>query len=422
MEVIQCKFIIIPKFTKKHWYFLMFIISRICRQLAPDLLIYFKNYKNNENSDLNSLLTREYFRITRNIGSTLLLGFPHFYYKCINKEYKKKQQQEYNPHKINYIYNEENSLTPNMLKIVFVISFVDIICQLLIPIKIIFDNILFDNFLYKEYSHIYSLLFFDIFARYFFSRVILKTYFYIHHKLSFLLNIIGLIPIAIVDIFVKFNENQNVYFNILFVSVNSLQLILYSFEDIMNKVAFLTLSILPCSLIFYKGLFQLCYFIILSILFFIFIYSSKDKNIDLLFELQVFICFAPFDIIRNLYLIKVIDKFSAQHMALLKVLETLIVYIYSIIFDHFFNNDSNRLEPWNYIIQSIGFTLLFVSTLIHNELIIINHPKLKSKTEYYLGKDADNEQNSSFCSDSFFSESKQSTSILYDDLSGSGMI
>ena len=422
MEIIQWKFIIIPKFTKKHWYFFMFIVGIICRQLAPDLLVVFKKDDYYKDKDLTSLLIRKYFEIARNIGSTLLLGFPHFYYKFANKEYKKKQQQTYNPHTIHFIYNEEKSLTPNMLKIIFVISFVDIICQLLIPIKYIIDNILFEN-ISKESSIFYFLLFFDIFARYFFSRLILKTYFYIHHKLSFLLNLIGLIPISIVDIlvkFVKYKELENFFFNLLFVLVNSLQLILYSFEDIMNKVAFLSLSILPCTLIFYNGLFQLCYFIIISLPFFYFYY---DKNkIDLLFELQYFICFAPFDIIRSLYLIKVIDIFSAQHMTLLKVLEYISIYIYFNIRDNtFLKIYDNDYEIWHYFIQGIGFTFLFVSTLIHNEIIIINHPKLKAKTEYYLSKDADNEQNSSFYSDTFFTESKDSASNLYDDLTGSDM-
>ena len=421
MEVIQCKFIMIPKLTGKRWYFFMFILGIILRVLALDLVPLFHPTPEQKKT-LNYLLTQKYFEIARNIGSSLILGLPHFYYKLMNKsDYKKKKLQTYNPQRVMFIYNEQKSRTPNMLKIILVISSVDIICQLLLPIKyIIEDKIIRTEINYTPYYHLYSLLFFDIFARYFFSRLILKTYFYIHHKLSFLLNLIGLILIAIVDILVKFNEEKEYYFNLLFVLVNSLQLILYSFEDIMNKVAFLSLSILPCTLIFYSGLFQLCYFIIISLPFFYFYY---DKNkIDLLFELQYFICFAPFDIIRSLYLIKVIDIFSAQHMTLLKVSEAICIYIYMNIAEQLnLRNQVFRLTYWHYIIQGIGFIFLLISTLIHNEIIIINHPKLKAKTEYYLGKDADNEQNSSFYSDTFFTESKDSASNLYDDLTGSDM-
>ena len=421
MEVIQCKFIMIPKLTGKRWYFFMFILGIILRVLALDLVPLFHPTPEQKKT-LNYLLTQKYFEIARNIGSSLILGLPHFYYKLMNKsDYKKKKLQTYNPQRVMFIYNEQKSRTPNMLKIILVISSVDIICQLLLPIKyIIEDKIIRTEINYTPYYHLYSLLFFDIFARYFFSRLILKTYFYIHHKLSFLLNLIGLIPIAIVDILVKFNEEKEYYFNLLFVLVNSLQLILYSFEDIMNKVAFLSLSILPCTLIFYSGLFQLCYFIIISVPFFIFYYDKN--NIDLFFEFKSFICFAPFDIIRRVYLIKVIDKFSAQHMTLLKVSEAICIYIYMNIAEQLnLRNKVFCLTYWHYIIQGIGFIFLLISTLIHNEIIIINHPKLKAKTEYYLGKDADNEQNSSFYSDTFFTESKDSASNLYDDLTGSDM-
>ena len=68
--------------------------------------------------------------------------------------------------------------------------------------------------------------------------------------------------------------------------------------------------------------------------------------------------------------------------------------------------------------------ILLISTLIHNEIIIINHPKLRAKTEYYLDKDADREQQSSFDSNTF-SESKDNTinsvTDLCSDITGSDM-
>ena len=215
MEVIQCKFIMIPKLTGKRWYFFMFILGIILRVLALDLVPLFHPTPEQKKT-LNYLLTQKYFEIARNIGSSLILGLPHFYYKLMNKsDYKKKKLQTYNPQRVMFIYNEQKSRTPNMLKIILVISSVDIICQLLLPIKyIIEDKIIRTEINYTPYYHLYSLLFFDIFARYFFSRLILKTYFYIHHKLSFLLNLIGLIPIAIVDIlvkFVKYKELENFF-------------------------------------------------------------------------------------------------------------------------------------------------------------------------------------------------------------------
>ncbi len=429
MEVITCKFFIIPKLMKKHIYLLFFLLGSLFKILIPDILTYLKAKRDEtENKDLKYLLTKKYFEIIRNVLSCLILGIPHLLNKMRNKdeEYKNMEQQAFitNEQKINFINNDnEKSRIPIMLKIIFIIASVDIFCQLSIPIKyIIEDKILKKEILNVDHNHLYFLLFFDIFARYFFSRWILKTFFYIHHYLSFLLNLIGLIPISFVDIWVKIignKENERKF--PLFVAIISIQLIMYSFEDIMNKVAFRELSILPYTLIFYNGLFQLGYFIIISILFFSFdLYDFSE--IDYLSEIQYSICFIPFNSIRNYYLVKVIDKFSAQYMALLRITECSFIFIYNKIAYNILIPKLNqfKLEPYQFIIQCIGFFFLIMSSLIHNEVIIINHPKLKAKTQIYLDMDANKEQNTSINSDICISESFTSSQTnLYDDLTGS---
>ena len=420
MEAINCKLFIIPKLLRKHIYLLFFLLGALFRVLIPD--IFTKD--ENESKDLKYLLTKKYFEIIRNVISALLLGIPHLLNRMRNRdeEYKKIKQQTYvtNKQKINFIYNDnESSRIPIMLKIIFIIASVDVFCQLAVPIKFIIEDKILDNeILNADPNNLYFLLFFDIFARYFFSRWILRTYFYIHHYLSFLLNLIGLIPISFVDIWVKVigNEKNKSKFDPLFIAIISVQLIMYSFEDIMNKVAFRALSILPYTLIFYNGLFQLGYFIIISILFFSF-KLNDFTDINWQFEIQYSICFIPFNILRNYYLVEVIDKFSAQHMALLRITECSIIFIYNKI-----ACDVLVLKPYEFIIQCIGFFFLIMSSLIHNEIIIINHPKLKAKTQVYLDKDADKEQNASINSDTYISSTlTNSQTNLYDDLTGSDM-
>ena len=425
MEAINCKLFIIPKLLRKHIYLLFFLLGALFRVLIPDILIKLRGKQDDsEIKDLKYLLTKKYFEIIRNVISALLLGIPHLLNRMRNRdeEYKKIKQQTYvtNKQKINFIYNDnESSRIPIMLKIIFIIASVDVFCQLAVPIKFIIEDKILDNeILNADPNNLYFLLFFDIFARYFFSRWILRTYFYIHHYLSFLLNLIGLILISFVDIWVKVigNEKNERKFDPLFIAIISVQLIMYSFEDIMNKVAFRALSILPYTLIFYNGLFQLGYFIIISILFFSF-KLNDFTDINWQFEIQYSICFIPFNILRNYYLVEVIDKFSAQHMALLRVTECSIIFIYNKI-----ACDVLVLKPYEFIIQCIGFFFLIMSSLIHNEIIIINHPKLKAKTQVYLDKDADKEQNASINSDTYISSTlTNSQTNLYDDLTGSDM-
>ena len=414
MEIIKCNLILITKPTRKHSYFFLFLLGAFLRVLCPELLIKYTKYEVKD--ELKPKMTQKYFELIRNITSDLLFGIFYLIHKMRNKyESSKTNQQSYNTNnkKIYFIFNDESSRIPTTYKIIFIISLVDIICQLLIPIYFLLKDKLFpdkeEKFYNKEYQ-LYSLLFFDIFARYLFSRWILKTYFYIHHYLSFILNIIGLVCISVA--YIKTIDYSLNY--MMFVIIASIKIILYSFEDIMNKVAFSTIYILPNTLVFFKGLIQLLYLGIISVLFFCF--NLRDKEYDYKFEVKFFISFILFNILRTYYLVKVIDKFSAQHMTILKVFETIILYI---IYHFILIQKSNGII-YN-ILEIIGFLFLTIASLIHNELIIINHPKLKAKTEYYLNKDADKEQCNSFYSDTLFSDSKDDNSLtnLYSDLTGS---
>ena len=166
MDVINCKLFMIPKLMKKHIYLLLFLTGALFRVLAPDLLKFFINYNDSNNNDLKHQLTNKYIEIIRNVISALLLGIPHLLNRMKNKDsnYKDRKQQTYNTNsqKVYFIYNSENnesSRIPIMLKIILIISSVDIICQLLIPLKYIIDKIKFNKIVNIDQSHLYVLLF-----------------------------------------------------------------------------------------------------------------------------------------------------------------------------------------------------------------------------------------------------------------------
>ena len=194
MEVVKCKFFMITKPIKKHWYFFLFLLGSLLRVLFPD--INEKEEKIPEKLKFKFTLTQKYFELIRNISSDLLIGVFHCIHKCRNKgEVKKQPQERYkrNSQKIDFIFNDEEDKLPAMYKIIFIISLVDFICQLLIPTYFLLYYCKTEKNIDLEIepTDLYCLLFFDIFARYLFSRYILKTYFYKHHYLSFFLNIIG---------------------------------------------------------------------------------------------------------------------------------------------------------------------------------------------------------------------------------------
>lgn len=428
MGIIKCGFFMIPKLNKKYWYFAFFLIGSILRVIIPDLL------KLNDNlileKDFKKLLTLNYLEIVRNIVSDLLFGIFHFIYIIRNKDdYKRRKQFKYNKHsiKINFIFNDESRRNPRIFKLISIISLVDFTCQLLLPLKYLLEDSLGKLILITSPFHFNCLLVIDIISRYLFSLCILRTYFYAHHHLSILLNLIALLALGVVDFSFKFYlkaENARYEYNSLYIVVIALQYILYSLEDIMNKVALRTLYILPTTLVFYKGLFELIIlFPVISIFFFVlklynFSFVGEEWRI---YELVLyFIAFIPFNILRTFSLVNVIDKFTAQHMSFLKVSEAITLFVY-----YFCIGEEKKfgLEIWAYIIQIISFLILLISSLIHNEIIIINHPKLKAKTEYFLDKDANKEQNNvSYYSNTLLSDSRNPSSTvsnLYSDLSQS---
>ena len=411
MEIINCKIFLIPKLTKKYWYIVLFLIGSLFRIAIPEIFKKDKLTKE-ENDDFKELLTQKYIEIIKNIVSDLLMGIFHCIYIIMNKEeYKEKRINfKYNKYKtrINFIFHDETRNVQRMIKLLLIISIVDIICQLTLPIKFIIENSLGWKLLTTNAFHFNSLLVVDVVSRYLFSLWILRTYFYAHHTLSFILNFISLIPLGIIDFKYKYKN-----YSLLYIFVIALQYILYSFEDITNKVAFRTLFILPTSLVFFKALFEaLIFFPIISIFFFLFKLYNFEK-INILNEIIMFLYFVPFNILRTFSLVNVIDKFSAQHMSFLKVSEAIIIFIYYLCINE--EQTLFHLDNWVYIVQIIAFILLFISSLIHNEIIIINHPKLKEKVNYSLNKNADNEQNGNDNNDSIFSNS---ISTLNINLSG----
>jgi len=297
------------------------------------------------------------------------------------------------------IFNDETQNTKLLNKIIFCISFIDFLCQLCFYYG--------GYFTYKEgqklYSidFLYSFLVIDIVARYFFSRFILKTYFYFHHYLSIVLNIIVLFVFFWIELAFKIDQ-----YNIYFLIISLIQYVLYSLEDILNKVALIKLYIYPESLLFYKGLYSLVYFFIFTL----YLYFAGDlrsqnngnkhgeKVIGIMITRLIFIIF---NIIRSVYLVKVIDIFSSQYISLLKVLETIVLFGYYFI-DKFYKKKNIEIykEVYNYLeykndadpyleididlVEIIACLILLFISLIHNEIIIINCHKLKRNTKYYL--------------------------------------
>ena len=124
-----------------------------------------------------------------------------------------------------------------------------------------------------------------------------------------------------------------------------------------------------------------------------------EFNINLLYGIITRLFFIIVNLFRSVYLVKVIDFFSSQHISFLKVLETIFLFIYYSLDRLYKENNEEYSEIDNYfhfdtkinidLIEINACLILLFSSLIHNEIIIINCYKLKKNTKYFLSIEAD---------------------------------
>ena len=415
MKIKKFYCILIPELTKKYWLFIFFLIGSLFRKMIPSLLSDYVFKINKKDIEFKEERREIYFDIVCNVLSDLLTGILH----CISEKNKLKNKRKNSiintnkeristdkkDLKIKFIFNEGPTHKAYVFKMIFIISLIDFTCQLLffgncIIRKYDYFNDSKENNILHNPEHLYSFLVIDIVSRYIFSSLILKTYFYSHHYLSFFLNFIGLSFLLFVDIKYKIDE-----YNLIYKIMIILQYILYSLEYIINKVALINLFINPETLLFYKGLFSLAYLSILTLSLFIF-----DKiNLPILngtFFSNLFcrLYFIIFNIIRSVYLVKVIDFFSSQHISFLRILETILLFFFYKIDSSHKKNELKRHPDTNIydnyfdlpalydLIEVVAFLILLFSALIHNEIIILKCKRYKMHTIYFLNIEANKEQ------------------------------
>ena len=243
----------------------------------------------------------------------------------------------------------------------------------------------------------------DIISRIIFSKIILKTRLYKHHLLSVFIFLFASLIMAILGI--SSNVNQNLMINILFLVPRN---IIFGVGDIISKILLTYKFVLPQNLLFTKGVFNFgMHLIIFPILcltneFNKGIFSNCfDSGYTILFAiLKIFLFF-----IRSFCIMKIIDRFSPLHVAFVNVVLCLYQYILFMIFD-----ENNKKIIFIFIINIICLIIIIFSTLLFNEIIIINAYGLNKHTKKNIllreKKDNDFEnsdsRNNSMLSDEIF--------------------
>ena len=394
--------IVFQKPTKKHFFFLAFIVSSFIRFLCQENMV-----DKDENIYNCPIYIKElrYFDFVTNIVGDLITGILHYLSELKRKnEYKKLRRQSLvlNPgSKLNinepHIYN-----IFSFKKVILEISALDFICQFVLLIfTLIYGK---DNVIPPEFTNIFLLL--DILSRYLFSLIILKTYFYRHQYFSLLINLIVFIILGFFDLR-KFDKLGDTTETTVYAIFSAIRTILYSLEDVLNKVALTKESFTPYAILFYKGFYQLIFLFLPVTLIMIFFSGGEDNdgknyyNIFTFFwdaslksktlqkEIIFRILFGIFNIARCVLLVYVIDVFSSQHLSVLRILESLFIFIYLYFMD--ITNQrkiQNRLEVIDIIPYIFCYFILVFTSFIHNEIMVIKLFGLDKFTEQGLQEQA----------------------------------
>ena len=368
--------VFIPRLTKKHLLFLGFSISSFCRDFMS--LYYSSQYKEKE-------VPKRYFDILQNVVSDLLQGIL-FLLETIRRkrEASKLKNKKINSNEAELINKDKNTTKFGIIFILIIISSIDFFCQLMFLIFVlIFEK---DGVIERFYQDFVLII--DITSRFLFCRYILNTYFYRHHIASMIVNAIVFLVICFLDIRHIINSKFSIFEKIIFGIVLVIQTIAYSLEDVLNKIALSRDNITPYSLLFYKGLFQVPLVIITSLL--ILIYKENENNVFQIFlnsPYKEFVSirrsiFILFNIIRSICLVQVIDNFSSQYISILKALESLFFFIYFLIYDMIVPREI--FELYEKIILIISFIILVLTSLIYNEIVVLNIFGLQDYTQHGL--------------------------------------
>ena len=303
--------------------------------------------------------------------------------KRLNKEKVKINQ------KIELIYNDyAYEKSKNFIWYIFLVSFLEFSSHFSGLIYYIFYG---RNERSISENNLSCLLIFNTIIIYLLSRWILKAYFYKHHYLSFIINIMCLLILLTIDIIniINSKDKDTSGWVIFYIIKKIISIILCSVEYVFSKKILMAEFINIYSLLFYRAFFGTIFLIFFSIPFIFIKVPDSTKThgkssiiftrIENLFNaLNVFklIMFTITNLFYNIFIFSIIDKFSPSHYAISNILESFGTLIRLWI-----------IEPETVdlpVLRMFIFFILIFGSIIHTELIVINYCDLQLNTKLFL--------------------------------------
>ena len=374
-------FFYFPKPDSKYIYLLVFIFCSLMRRLIPRIIEHAdkepkKKFNINELTKMNFNKNKCFFDLLSNFLSDFLAGIMILINKIRNAKKKNKRESIQNLN----TKEEMNKKFYFYLPLIALIDFIAQLCLFLYSYIVSKGSLLEDEVIKEE--DLYFVVLIDIISRYCFSRLFLNSYFYKHHIVSIIITCIGFIPLTIkngMDLLKNISNKNN---TTIYLILNIYMTIIYSLEDVLNKICLNQLILRPYDLMFYKSVFQML--LILSL----FIYAVKINNLfsyisNMVIPMRILyrLSFIISNIFRTWSLITIIELLSPNHLSVLKSSEFAVLFVFISIFNNILNKTNN--DKYLYIFGSLCCIFSLIGSAIHNELILINKFGLLECTDYY---------------------------------------
>ena len=376
--LVNCGLIFIPNPDEKMKYFLinllLFTIASLMRRLIPQLIeLSFDFPTKEEKEDLNYYINHSFFDLFSNFTADILSGIIILIIKCVDKIRLQLKSK-----KITTINGEKDAKTMKKnallyLSIIAIIDFFAQFCLFIFAFKININKSINEQYIKDHF--LYFTVLFDIITRYIFSVIFLKSYFYNYHYFALILTCFGFIPLIIKFIFHDLSDLYKI--QIYFLILNLFNILIYSLEDVYNKICLKQSLLRPYELMFYKALIQT----ILVIPLLIYVFSTQNLSgyichfLDMKYIWYRF-SFILCNILRTWSLLTVIEIIDANCLSILKSFEfaVLFLFVYLILKD---------FDLYTFLCGLFATIISIIGTMIHNELIIINKWGFLERTVYY---------------------------------------
>ena len=364
--------IITVSFYKSYFYFILFWILELSSTLIKEFLdqIYADHYKINLLFEFINLICINVADLLA--GILVLITFIQLRSTKSDESIVKKKK---NTIEQELIYNDL-SIKRYKYRLLLIISTLEFIARYS-------DFFFFVIFSIKRIrgGEISWLISIDFLSRIIFSNIFLKTKLFKHNIIPIILTIISLCIMSTCAFIIIDNVDfKNWPF---FISVG-LKFIILPLEDVINKILFNEKFLLPHTLMFIRGFFDLFIFILFIPIFIIIKNNNKkyfslkepQKDVNIILQIFLVILYIFLYSFRIFCVMKVIYIFSPQHVAFLNE----IFYLFVLLRCRINANDGLTVI----FVDLTCLIIIITSTLVFNEMIIINLCGLNKNTKNAL--------------------------------------